>query len=68
VEQAREFLQPYVQQWPLVYQTYGFDGWLNFLISSGLVARNDDILSATEFGHDFLVYLREARLTEAKQA
>ena len=29
-------------------------------------ARDGDRLTATLFGHDFLVYLRETRLTEAK--
>jgi hypothetical protein len=36
------------------------------MVTSGLVARDGDTLTATQFGHDFLVYLREARLTEAK--
>jgi hypothetical protein len=66
VEQARAFFEPHARQWPQIYATYGFDGWLGFLVSSGLVAREGDRLTATPFGHDFLIYLREARLTESK--
>jgi hypothetical protein len=66
VAEAQQFFQPYAQLYPQVYTTYGFDGWLGFMIGAGLVARDGDRLTATPFGHDFLVYLREARLTEAK--
>jgi hypothetical protein len=66
VQQAREFFAPYAAQWPQIYNTYPFERWLSFMITSGLVARNGDVLSATIYGHDFLVYLREARLTEVK--
>lgn len=66
VDHAREFFQPVAAQHPDVYAKYGFDGWLGFMTSSGLVTRNADRLEASPFGHDFLVYLREARLTEFK--
>jgi hypothetical protein len=66
VAQAQEFFEPFAKQFPDVYANYGFDRWLGFMVTSGLVARDGDTLTATQFGHDFLVYLREARLTEAK--
>jgi hypothetical protein len=66
VDQAHEFFEPVAKQYPKVYKKYGFDGWLGFMLTSKLVAREGDKLTATQFGHDFLVYLREARLTEAK--
>ena len=66
VEQAREFFQPFASQYPDVYSKYGFDGWLGFMTSNGLVTRDDSRLEASAFGHEFLVYLREARLTELK--
>ena len=66
VDQARDFFQPFAAQHPDVYANYGFDGWLGFMTSSGLITRTGDRLNASPFGHDFLVYLRDARLTEWK--
>jgi len=66
VEQAREFFHQFAVQYPDVYAGYGFDGWLGFLTSNALIARNVDRLEVTPFGHDFLVYLRDVRLTESK--
>ena len=66
VEQAREFFKPYAERFPQLYSTYPFESWLGFMINAALVRREGDRLFPTEYGHDFLVYLREARLTEAK--
>lgn len=66
VDQAHVFFEPYARQYPQVYDNYGFEGWLSFMVNAGLVARTGDRLTATPFGHDFLVYLREVRLFEAK--
>jgi len=66
IEQAREFFTPYAHKYPEQYRDYGFEGWLNFMVSNGLVSKEGDKLRATVFGHDFLVYLREMRLTEDK--
>jgi hypothetical protein len=32
VDQAREFFKPYAEKFPDVYASYGFDGWLRFLV------------------------------------
>ncbi|MDA8381746.1 MAG: hypothetical protein M0037_01485 [Betaproteobacteria bacterium] len=66
VEQAREFFTPYAKQFPQIYAKHGFEGWLGFMTSGGLVAVDGDRLKPTTFGHEFLVYLREVRLSEAK--
>ena len=66
VGQVQAGFEPFTRMYPDLYQAYGFDGWLNFMISAGLVARDGDRLTATPYGHDFLIYLRESRLTEAK--
>ncbi len=66
VEQAQEFFRPYAVRYPEVYAAYQFEGWLGFMTKNELVTRNEDRLEVAPFGHDFLVYLREARLTEAK--
>lgn len=66
VEKARQFLQPYMERFPSLYLTYGFDAWLGFMTSNGLVLRNGEHLAISPIGHDFLVYIRDLRLTEAK--
>ena len=66
MDDARQFFQPYADQFPEVYKNYGFDGWLHFLTSNGLVNQSGNRLQVSDFGHDFLVYLREARLSEGK--
>lgn len=66
VTEAHEFFEQYAKLYPQLYSTYGFDGWLTFMVSVGLVVREGDQLKATPYGHDFLVYLREVRLTEMK--
>jgi hypothetical protein len=48
------------------YATYAFEGWLSFMLNNGLVERTGDTLRSTVFGNDFLIYLREQRLTENK--
>ena len=66
VNEARQFFQPYERAYPEIYKDYKFDGWLGYMVSNGLVIREGDRLKASPFGHDFLVWLRESRLTEAK--
>jgi hypothetical protein len=66
VDQAREFFRPVEEQFPQVYASYGFDGWLKFLKDNSLVVQNGDVLEITEFGRDFLTYLTNQRLAEGK--
>ena len=66
VDDAREFFKPYAEQFPQVYSSYGFDGWIAFLKSNVLINQNGTTIEITEFGRDFLVYLTEARLLENK--
>lgn len=66
VDDAREFFRPYAEQFPQVYSNYGFDGWLGFLRSNGLIQQNNNILEINDFGRDFLIYLTERRLSESK--
>jgi len=66
---AQQFFRDQVTRLNLeFYANYGFDGWLGFLAANNLVAKDEKVghLTITPFGHDFLVYLREMRLSEAK--
>ena len=67
VDEAREFFKPFEAQNPDYYKDYGFDGWLRFLISNELVARNGDVIEIADLGRDFLMYLTARRLPENKQ-
>lgn len=68
IEEARTFFGAYAKQYPHIYAKYGFDGWLGFMLNAQLMKRTADTLTTTPFGHDFLVYLREVRLSETKPA
>ena len=47
-----------------IYASFGFDGWLGFLINSGLVIQDGEVLRISDVGRDFLFYLTEKRLFE----
>jgi hypothetical protein len=66
IADARAFFEPYNRAFPDFYSSYGFDGWLNFMVVNLLVERNGDHLKATEFGHDFLLYVVDSRLSVEK--
>ena len=66
ISDAQAFFKPFTDQYPEIYRTYTFDGWLEFMVHSKLIAREGDRLTVTPIGHEFLVYLSEARLSEAK--
>lgn len=66
VNDAHEFFKRYAEQFHEFYRAFGFEDWLGFLLNTGLVVRNDDVLEITEFGREFLVYLTTRRLSEAK--
>ncbi len=64
-DQARDFFDTHAKQFP-AREKYGFDNWLGFMVVNELVARHGDRLIPTVYGHDFLVYLVEARLDESQ--
>jgi hypothetical protein len=66
VDDAREFFKPYAEQFPEMYDSYGFDGWLGFLKSNSLIAQIGNSIEITDFGRDFLVYMTDSRLSENK--
>jgi len=63
--QARDFFENHEKQFPAL-EKYGFDNWLGFMLNNELVAREGGNLKITVYGHDFLVYLVEARLVESR--
>lgn len=47
-----------VSKWyPHVYANYSFEQWLNWIVNSGLVARQNGSLAITEYGREFLRYV-----------
>jgi hypothetical protein len=66
IEEAKQFFAPYAAQFPHIYDTYGFDGWLGFLKKNLVIEQHDGLVQINEFGRDFLVYVTEQRLAELK--
>jgi hypothetical protein len=65
IDSAQVLFNSFVAQLPQLY-TYGFQNWLNFLTSNGLVEQNANELVITEFARDLLVYITQRRLLEGK--
>lgn len=63
---AKQYYDSLIPRFPTVYPAYPFDGWLDFMISVGLMSRDGELLRPTVYGHDFVVYLTENRLSGDK--
>jgi len=57
VEAVKPFYETAARTFAAVYQNYSFDQWLAFLVSSGLITRDGNVVKMTEEGRDFLRYL-----------
>lgn len=58
-EHIHPFFDDAVNKFPNVYSSYGFEGWLGFLVTSNLVQRNGNDVGITIQGKEFLKYLVE---------
>lgn len=65
-DEAHRYFLEVDQRFPQVYADYGFAGWLGFLKNHGLIAQAGDDVAVTDFGDDFLLWLRATRLSIAK--
>jgi hypothetical protein len=66
VAEALQFYNALIPLYPTMYPGYSFDNWLGFMITNGLVIREGDQLRAGVYGHDFLLYITELRLSTDK--
>jgi hypothetical protein len=66
IEDARKRFEPIAAAYPEAYRDYGFDGWLGFLINTGLVERKGDMLELSPLGRDFLLFLTARGMREDK--
>ena len=58
IAKAREFYDLAASAFPVYYQTYPFEGWLNWLVATAHLADQlADTLMITEEGREFLRYL-----------
>jgi hypothetical protein len=62
-EEAYRFYLEYERQFPEIYEDYGFPGWLNFMINHGLICQQGSKVEITDFGDDFLKWLKSTQLT-----
>jgi hypothetical protein len=57
LKEAQDFYQVFESRSPEFYMGYRFDGWLTFLINSGLINREDCAVVLTDIGRDFLLWM-----------
>lgn len=65
-DEAHKYFLEVEQKFPEVYTDYGFSGWLGFLKNHGLIVQTNDDVSISDFGDDFLRWLRATRLSISK--
>ncbi len=62
-DEAYGFYVEYEKQFPEVYNGYGFPGWLGFMIKHSLIVQNGTQVAISDFGDDFLKWLKATQLT-----
>ncbi len=65
-DDALSFYNEAISQNREFYQGYGFGGWLGFLKRNDLIAQDDEGVTITEIGEDFLRWLQAMRLPTNK--
>lgn len=66
VENAKEFYIENAAKYVEVYENYGFDGWITFLLNENLIIQHEDRLSISPVGKDFLLHTTFKGMTELK--
>jgi hypothetical protein len=66
VADAKQYYDTLIPRFPTMYPSYPFDSWLGFMVNTGLVYRDGERLTPTVYGHDFVVYITENRLSGDK--
>ena len=63
---AKAYFESLKELHPEVYQHYGYEQWLGFLLGRDLIMRSDGTFEITDIGRDFLFYLTAKGLPENK--
>jgi hypothetical protein len=67
-EEAHAFFIEYAaKRFPPIYENYSYSGWLRFLIANNLIEQDQNHVSITEIGREFVAWLRRTRLPLEKQ-
>lgn len=66
LEGARNFLENSTHEVAKLYEGYGFAGWIGFLRDRGLIRQEGETIHITDFGREFLDYIRVNALPEEK--
>lgn len=69
LDQAKVFFKSYEDKYPQFYggpNGSGFDSWIRFLIFQELVKQDGNIISITDIGRDFLIYIISKGRSENK--
>lgn len=65
-KEAYEFYKPYEEKHPEVYKSYGFRGWLTYLLGHQLISQQGEDILITEIGDDFLGWMLARNLSQNK--
>jgi len=64
---ARDVYSKAVKDWPAYYRDRPYEAWVSFLESSLLITRRNETISLNQKGADFLKFLIDQRLVQARQ-
>lgn len=67
-ENVKYFYDSAAKYFPEIYKEYSYESYLNWLVNRGLISydREDKIISITETGKDFLIYLIESNSNQER--
>ena len=66
IDMAQLIYNEAARNYPDIYKSYSFEQWLNFLLHTGLVMRQENKLTITPYGNGFLQYIVLRQLSEIK--
>lgn len=66
ISEATAFYDEKRSLYPDFYDNFSFEKWIGFLEDNNLIHNNDGIITLTDIGLDFLIYVTESRLNDAK--
>ena len=66
LDELKKFFLEYTAQFAAIYEHYGFEGWLAFMLNEMLVRQSAGIIEISPTGKDLLLYLTIKGLPEDK--
>ncbi len=65
--EALQFFRPYSEQYPQIYESYGFAGWIGFLRDKELIEQVEALsYQITDYGDEFVAWIQSMGLSPEK--